>query len=89
MLVRVSPSLMKRLKQHFHAFDFGVHCNVDDIGMPTDFLRGMILAMLAITTEFRRLRSWVADFVALMVQSGPVPYSSLFGHRDKSGSLAE
>ena len=45
--------------------DFGVHCNVDDIGMPTDFLRGMILAMLAITTEFRRLRSWVADFVAL------------------------
>ena len=25
VLVEVTPSLMKRLKQHFHAFDFGVH----------------------------------------------------------------
>ena len=26
VLVHVAPTLMKRLKQHFHAFDFGVHC---------------------------------------------------------------
>lgn len=26
VLVQVAPSLMKRLKQHFHAFEFGVHC---------------------------------------------------------------
>jgi hypothetical protein len=45
--------------------DFGVYCEVDEIGVPTDFLRGMLLAMLAITTEFRRLRSWVIDFAAL------------------------
>lgn len=25
VLVEVTPTLMKRLKQHFHAFDFGVH----------------------------------------------------------------
>lgn len=25
-LVEVTPTLMKRLKQHFHMFDFGVHC---------------------------------------------------------------
>ena len=26
VLVSVMPTLMKRLKQHFHSFDFGVHC---------------------------------------------------------------
>ena len=25
VLVRITPTLMKRLKQHFHAFDFGIH----------------------------------------------------------------
>lgn len=25
VLVEVTPTLMKRLKQHFHTFDFGVH----------------------------------------------------------------